>query len=119
MPRVTHTALVAQGAYGAYAANAADLNMIAADATNKEQVVFTGAEIIIAHNTGVSARTVTVTSVNDPFGRTKDVAAYSLSAGEYAALGPFELDGWLQTDGKLYFEASHLDVKFAVIRLPA
>jgi hypothetical protein len=98
--------------------NTLDLAWLAADATNKEQVVHSGREVIIAHNTGVGARTVTITSkaIN---GRTGDVTAYSIGAGEYARFGPFPTRGWRQTDGFLYFEAEHAEVLFLVLKVPA
>jgi len=118
MARQSHTPLMALGTKtNAYTANAADLTMTAADATNKEQVALTGNELIIAHNTGASARTITVTSVVDEMGRTGDVSAYSLGAGEYAVFGPFGTEGWRQTNSKLYFEANHAEVKFGVVKL--
>lgn len=117
MARQTHTALQALGAYGAYSANAADLTMTAASVANKEQVVFTGKEVIVAHNTAVGAQTITISSVADPYNRTGDIATYSLGAGEYAAFHMNNLAGWLQSDGKLYFEASDAGVLFGVLRL--
>lgn len=102
---------------GAPAADALDLTFTAADATNKEEVVLTGNEILIAWNSGVSARTITITTVADPaLGRTGDISAYSLGAGEHAMIGPFPVAGFAQTNGKLYFEAAHADVKWAVIK---
>lgn len=104
---------------GALSANAADFTLTAADATNKEEVVHTGREILIAFNSGAGARTVTVTSVADDLGRTLDVPnAYSIGAGEYAVFGPYPVKGWRQTNGKLYFEAEHAEVKWAVITIP-
>lgn len=119
MARQSHTPLTVLGTKtSAYTANGADLTMTAADASNKEQVTITGKELVIAHNTGASAYTVTISSVADAAaGRTGDVSAYSLAAGEYAVFGPFDLDGWEQSDGKLYFEASNASVKFGVVRI--
>jgi hypothetical protein len=118
MARQSHTPLTALGTKkDAYTANAADLAMTAADAANYEEVAFTGREIVIAHNTGGSAYTVTISSVADDQGRTGDINAYSLGAGEYAAFGPFDLEGWLQSGKKLYFQASNAAVKFGVIKI--
>jgi hypothetical protein len=117
MARTTLTALKAQGAYGAYAANGADLAMSAADVSNMNQVVATGYDLIVAHNTGASTRTVTITSVADKYGRTGHITSYSLAAGEYAAFGPFELEGWKQSDGYLYFQADHAEVKFGIVAM--
>jgi len=119
MARQSHTALTALGTKtSAYTAGAADVTMTAADAANYEEVAFTGKQIIIAHNTGVGACTVTVTSVVDDQGRTGDVSAYSLAADDYAVFGPFGLEGWRSSGGKLYFQASAADVKFGVVTLP-
>jgi hypothetical protein len=92
--------------------------MTAADAANFEQVTLTGTEIVIAHNTGGSPYTVTITSIADAMGRTGDIATYSLAASDYAVFGPFKLEGWQQADGKLYFAASNASVVFGVVKLP-
>jgi hypothetical protein len=97
--------------------NSLDLTEVAADIVNKNRVVHTGKEVIVAHNTDVGAVTVTITSV-PVHGRSGDVTAYSLGAGEIALFGPYPTTGWRQTDGYLYFEASDVDCKFAVLKLP-
>jgi len=118
MARATLTALAALGAYGTYGANAADLAMTAANTSDKNEVVATNNDLIIAHNTGASAYTITINSVADPsYGRTGDITAFSLGAGEYAAFGPFKNAGWKQADGKLYFEANNAAVKFGIVAL--
>lgn len=118
MARQSHTPLTALGTKtDAYSANAADLTMTAADTVNKEMVALTGNELVVAHNTGAAEHTVTVTSVVDEMGRTGNVAAYAVGAGEYAVFGPFGTEGWRQSDGKLYFEANHAEVLFGVVKL--
>jgi hypothetical protein len=92
--------------------------MTAANASDLNQATASGNDLIFAHNTGAGANTVTVTSVADELGRTGDIAAYSLGAGEYGVFGPFKNQGWTQTDGKLYFQASSAEVKFGVVQLP-
>lgn len=121
MARQTLTKLTPGGSFPSIplTANSADLPMTAADAVNKEQFAATGKDLVIAHNTGASPYTVTITSVAD--GRTKrtgDIATYSIGAGEYAAFGPFEKLGWAQADGMIYLEASNASVKFGVVALP-
>lgn len=121
MARATLTKVAAQGNYPTLplTANSADLPMTAANATDKEQFVASGKDLVIAHNTGGSTRTITVTSVADgKTRRTGDQGAYSLGAGEYAVLGPFEREGYMQSDGYIYLEASHADIKFGVVTLP-
>lgn len=118
MPRVSLTPKTALGAYGNYSvANTADLAMAAADASSLNQFVASGNDLVFAHNTGGSDYTVTFTSVADPFGRTGDITTYSIGAGEYAVFGPFKLPGWMQTDGKVYLQASNAAVKFGVVAL--
>lgn len=119
MARQSHTALTALGTKtNAYSAGAADLTMTAADVANYEEVAFTGAEIVVAHNTGASPYTVTIESVVDGQGRTGDITTYSLAADDYAVFGPFGVEGWRQSTGKLYFRASNAAVKFGVVKLP-
>ncbi len=117
MARATLTKKRAPGQFGSYAANAADLPMTAADASNKNQFVFRPGDTVIAHNTGAVDRTVTVTSVAlTGSGRTGDIGPYTIGAGEYAVIGPFDThDGFRQSDGYIYLEASHAEVKFGVI----
>lgn len=118
MARTSLTKTTALGAYGSYSANAADLTMAAADTSNLNQFTANGNDLVIAHNTGGSAYTITITSVADPFNRTGDIATYSLGAGEYAIFGPFKAAGWQQSDGKIYLQASNAAVHFGVVALP-
>lgn len=118
MARTSLTPKTALGAYGDYSvANAADLTMAAADASNLNQFAASGNDLVFAHNSGASAYEITVTSVADAFGRTGSVTAFSLGAGEYAVFGPFKLAGWVQTDGKIYLQASNAAVKFGIVAL--
>jgi hypothetical protein len=118
---MARTSLTPKAALGirsnVYTANAADLTMTAADVANKNQAAASGKNLIFAHNTGVGAVTITITSVVNGLGRTGDITAFSLGAGEYAVFGPFGIEGWVQSDLKLYFEASAADVKFGVVDL--
>ena len=121
MARQTLTKVSALGTFPTLplTANSVDLTFVAADATNKEQFVSSGKDLVLAYNSGVSTRTVTFTSVAHPkTGRTGDITTYSMQAGEYAVFGPFEREGWQQADGNIYMEASHADVKWIVIALP-
>lgn len=117
MARTALTKTTALGAYGNYAADAADLTMTAADNSDKNSFTFTGNDLVIAHNTGVSEHTITISSVADPYGRSGDISAYALGAGEYAVFGPFKVRGWQQSDGKMYLEANSDEVKFGVVAL--
>lgn len=121
MAKQTHTPLSTLGGKGSlYTANAADVTLTAASVANKEQVVHTGKEVILAYNSDpTNPYTVTISSIADAaLGRTGDIATYSLAAGELGAFGPFPADGWRQADGYLYFEASNAAIKFGVLRIP-
>lgn len=118
MARQSHTPLTALGTKtDDYSAGAADLTMTAADIVNYEEVTLTGNELVIAHNTDAGAQTVTISSVVDDMGRTGDISTYSLAADDYAVFGPFGTEGWRQSDGKLYFQASAVTVKLGVVKL--
>jgi len=118
MARVTITKQVPVGAYPTLpvTANALDLTETAADAANKNQFAPSGDDLVIAHNTGVGANTITFTSMVDEFKRTGDITAYSVGAGEIAGFR-FKSPGWMQSDGYVYIEASNAEVKFTVIQL--
>lgn len=119
MPRVTITKSVPLGPYPTLpvSANALDLPQLAADTVNKEQFVPSGDDLLIAHNTGASPYTITFTSAADPdLKRTGDVSAYSLGAGELAIFR-FKQKGWVQSDGRIYIEASNTAVKWSVVQL--
>lgn len=120
MARVTMTAIAPLGPYitGQPAANALDLTMTAADASNKQQVAFNGPKLLLMQNTHASTPyTVTITSKADNRGRSQDVTTYSLEAGDIAAFKIDNAEGWQQSDGNLYFEASNAAVKFCVLSL--
>ncbi len=100
-------------------ANAADVTMTAGDVANLNQFTLAKGDILLAHNTGVSAYTITITSEPDPYGRNGDITTYSIGAGEIAAFGEFELQGWRQSDGKLYLNVSNAAVTLGVLRKSA
>lgn len=115
MARVTHTVTSAAGAYPSAGVT---VTFIAADTTNKNQGLMTGDELLIARNTGASSRTVTVESVANVRGRLGSISAESIAAGAYRIYGPFtHKEGWVQTGGYLFFEANHVEVEFAWIKL--
>lgn len=103
---------------GGYPTAGVAITMTAADTVNQNQFAAQGQDLVIAHNTGVTGHTVTITSAADPYGRTGDITAESIAAGEYRVYGPFPRIGWEQSDGKFYLEANDAEVKFGVIKLP-
>jgi hypothetical protein len=80
-------------------------------------VAHTGRQVIIYRNSGATPRIVTVSSTADPQGRTGDFSD-SVPAGEMHVSPMFPVDGWRQTNGKLYFSGAHAEVLFSVITIP-
>ena len=101
--------------------NSADIVWTAsgADFADGAKFTLTGREVLLIRNDNAGAQTVTITSVIDDKNRTGDITAYSIGIGEYAVMPPFSPEGWMQTDGCLYFAASAADLYFAVLRVPA
>lgn len=117
MARTSLTPKAAPGSYPTVAADSLDLAMAAADVANMNQFAASGNDVIFIHNTGGSPYTVTITSAVDPYNRTQDITTYSVGAGEYAVIGPLKLPGWVQTDGKVYLQASNASVKFGIVAI--
>lgn len=118
MPRVTLAKQIPLGPYPTLPVGAGTMTLTetAADTVNKEQFVPSGDDLIIAHNTGATARTITFTSVADDQKRTGDITTYSVAAGAIAAFR-VKKPGWRQTDGMIYIEASNAELKWAVVQL--
>lgn len=113
MARVTIAAVAAPGGYAAAGTAAAET---AADASDFNQTVHTGANfVLIGRNTGSTTRAITITSIADQQGRTGNISD-TLTNGQRKVWGPFPHEGWKQADGMLYFQAAHAEVVFSVIR---
>lgn len=115
---MARTTITKTTAPGSYASAGVALVLTAADVANMNQVAAQGNDLVIAQNTDASGHTVTITSAPDPFGRSGNIAAEAIAAGAIRIYGPFKLDGWIQTDGFLYFQADNALVKLAVVKLP-
>ena len=90
--------------------------------TGGDTFAVTGRELLLIQNTGVGARTFTIASVVDSFGRTGDITAYSLAAGEFAHFTGGMIAGslgWKNSQGVITITPSHAEVKWAVLKLPA
>jgi hypothetical protein len=109
-----------KGPYDAVAANGLDFAFTAADAVNGNSFICTGRELLLIRNDHqTDPATITITSAPDPYGRTKDIAAYSLAAGEFAAFWIGKSIGWRQSDGKVWLSiAGTGTIKLAVLRIP-
>lgn len=113
------TPVTIKGPFEAIAANGADFTF-AAGATSTDTFVCTGRQVLLAFNSGAAPYTVTISSVDDERGRSEDITAYSLDAGEYAVFGVglTNLPGWRQTNGTIIVDVENVAVKWAVLTLP-
>ena len=86
MARTALTVATPKGPYDSVSANGLDFAFTAADEVNGNAFVCSGRELVLMRNDhATDAATVTIASAPDPYGRTKDITAYSLAAGEFAA----------------------------------
>lgn len=114
MPR---TALTPQAAPGAYPSAWSDLTFAATDLANGNQFASTGKEVIVVRNDDASSQSITLKSVNDPYGRSGDLVK-AIAANAYAMIGPVSDIGWKQTDGNIYIDTTDVDLMIAVITIP-
>ena len=112
MARQTHVAVEAPNPDGDALA---EITFAATHATNKEQTLATGREVIVFYNSGATPRVCTVTSIACSHGRTGDVSS-TVGAGEFWVSPRIPLEGFRQTDGYIYFEAAHAEILVSVIR---
>jgi hypothetical protein len=120
MPRTTITPNTPVGPYPTLqpAANTLDLVWTAADVANQNQATFNGPKLILARNSHASIDyTVTFTSKVDNRNRAGDITTYNLNFGDTMAFKIDNSEGWLQSDGFIYFGASNASVLFAVLNL--
>lgn len=120
MPRTTIAPQTPLGPYPSLpvAANGLDIAYVAADVANKNQALFNGPKLLLARNShATTAYTVTLTSKVDAKNRTGDITTYSVDAGDVMAFRIDNAEGWMQSDGYLYFEGSNASILFAVLNL--
>ena len=117
------TVVAPQDALGAYVSESATqmttLTWSAVDIVNTNSVTMTGRKLMLLfRNDDVGAVTITISSSENPYGRSADVTAFSIAASAYA-VRIFEPVGWEQTLGgrNMIITASDADMKFAAINL--
>lgn len=117
---MARTALTKVTAPGGYSGAGVAFPLAAGDAVNGNYFEHTGREIIVVKNANASSpgvsRTVTLVSVNDPYGRTEDIAEV-LAAGDIKVYGPFPILGWRQTDYRFYINVDSSDLQISVLEL--
>jgi hypothetical protein len=87
--------------------------------TGGDTFASSGWEFLRLENTnGTGSETVTITSVVDDLGRTKDCAVV-LAAGEIWLAGPFAREGWMTSSAIIDVSATGTGVSVEVIRFPS
>ena len=107
--------------FEAIAANGADITFTAGS-TGTDTIACNGREIILAWNThAADPYTITILSEDDEKGRSEDISAYSLAAGEIAVFGVglTKSSGWIDSaTGLITVDVENAAIKWAVLRLP-
>jgi hypothetical protein len=130
MARTTLNKTTLNSAYPALPITAlsADLNFQAATGSagsNGNQFAWGDAArlLLIAINTGITGRTVTISSIanSNTHNRSGDITAYAVAIGALASpiasAWIIERTGFYQADGMLYLEANHAEIKFACVAI--
>jgi hypothetical protein len=107
--------------FAAVGAGAADFTVAASTLTDGDTFVCTGRELLFVQNTDAGATTITITSVVDEKNRTGDITTYSVGIAEFAcfSIGLTNAQGWKSSTGTVRITCSDVDLKVAVLRLPA
>jgi hypothetical protein len=88
------------------------------DSGNGNRFILTGQQVLLVRNAHATlARTVTVLSAPDPYGRSGDITAFNLAALAIVVCPQFQLAGWQQADGYVYVDGSTIDIQFCVLTL--
>jgi hypothetical protein len=90
----------------------------ALDATLGGSFASTGRELVLVRNTNATARTATLKSVADPFGRSGDSVSASLAQNDHTLFQRVPQSGWMQSTGVVNIDVSGLGIEALVMRLP-
>jgi len=121
---MARTNIASQQLMGAYpplplGATGADLMFTAIDdPVSRSTPLIDNKTVVLAFNTDVAARTITISSIADTQNRLGDITAYSVVAGHIASFGPFRSAGWASAGALLYIDISDPKLRLAVIQLP-
>lgn len=120
MPRQTHVAQDPLGQFGDYTVvDSADLIFTFSDVANGEQTRLTERELLIVRNLSGGQSAYQIIGVPDKDNRTENITdpLGGLPANTWAVFGPFDIEGWRQTDGNIHFTGG-ADAEWAVLRIP-
>lgn len=108
------------GPFAAIVADAADFTFTPLTLTDGDVFRCTGREILLVYNPSGGALTITITSVDDEYGRAEDITTYSVGAGEWSVFGVglTNQKGWKNASGNIRITGSSADLDAVVLRLP-
>ena len=117
------TVIAPQDPLGAYVSESATqmttLTWTAIDIVNTNSITMSGRKIMLLfRNDDVAEKTITISSSENPYGRSADVTAFAMAASAYA-VRIFEPVGWEQTLGgrNMIITANDADIFVAAINL--
>jgi len=99
------------------AATSLDFVLTASGAAAGDTVPLNGLTLVTVTNTAGTTKTVTASSVADPWGRTLDVTTYSQATTIRSAL-LLTQNGWRNADGTVHFLCSDVGQKYAAFSIP-
>lgn len=112
-------ALTKTTAPGGYAGSWTAVTMNSGNATDGHYFALTGRELLVMTNTSTDTNYwVTLTSVDDPYGRSESITQVDIAFGATVVFGPIPLIGWQQTNGQFYVDVENAAIKIGVITLP-
>lgn len=114
---MARTTLAVLSLTGCFPPSSTDQTPAAADAVNGNDFALTGGEVIIVRNSGASGRTFTLESAPDAFNRLGNVTE-TIGAGKTRVYGPFAVQGWRQTSGKMHVTGEHSELEIVVLKPP-
>lgn len=94
----TPTTIIGVQLAGGYANQYPAFTWTASDASNGNQFLSTGKEILLVRNTSGGSLTLTVVAVADTIGRAVN-ASIIVGAGLYRSFGPIGIVGWRNSSG--------------------
>jgi hypothetical protein len=114
MPRTNVNVTSINSTYGAITSIGVGTN---SDVANKNQIILTGKILLVAENTNGANCNIAINSVADHFGRFGNITKV-LQTTERWAHWFSNPDGWVQSDGMLYFEGDNAQVKWTALKMP-
>jgi len=108
------------GPFDAVVADALNFAFTPLTVTDGEVFRCTGREILLVSNPSAGALTITITSVDDEYGRAEDITTYELAQDEFAyfPIGLTNSKGWKNSSGNIRITGSSADLDAVVLRLP-